>query len=168
MKKILIIISVALLMGAYACKTNEANYRDAYMKAKEKQTETGDSLTTAMLRQSDQPRMMKIGTDSVPVRTFAITRTVDAGSAEGIKKYCIVTGKFRQIFNATSMSKRLAESGYPEACVIHDRQNYYYVIACATDVATEVAPLLQRVAQDKSIVLQPPFPYVLRPAHLVR
>ena len=168
MKKLLFIIAAALLLGAYACKTNEANYRDAYEKAKEKQTDTGDSLTTAMLRQSDQPKMTLIGGDTLPARTFAIAAKVDAGSEEGVKKYCVVVGKFRQIFNASSMCSRLQETGYPDACVVHDRQKYYFVIASSTNVAAEVALLMQAVIADKSIVLQQPFPYILRPAHLVR
>ena len=168
MKKIIYLFAILILLGAYACKTNEANYRDAYEKAKEKKTETVDSLPTAMLRQSDLPRLMKIGNDSVPVRTFPITRKIDAGSEDGIKKFCVVVGKFRQIFNASSMSKRLAEDGYTYACVVHDRDNYYYVIASSTDIPTEVTPQLDRVRNDKSIVLHSPFPYILRPAHLAR
>lgn len=168
MRKLIFIFATLLVLGAYSCRTNEANYRAAYEKAREKQTETGDSLTTAMLRNSDLPRMTRVGNDSVPLRTFAIGSKIDAGSDDGVARYCVVVGRFRQIFNASQMCKRLADDGYPQACVVHDRQNYYYVIAGSTSVPTEVLPLLNRISGDKSLVLNAPYPYILRPAHLAR
>lgn len=45
MKKILLIISVIVVVFSItSCKTTEENYRSAYELAKEKKTETGDSL----------------------------------------------------------------------------------------------------------------------------
>lgn len=166
-----LILAIAVLtISMGACKTNEANYRDAYEKAMAKQTDTGDSLTTAQLRQSQNPRMQLIAgsPDTLPVMTFAITKKADAGSDEGVKKFCIVVGRFKQIFNARSMCERLATSGYPDACVVHDRMNYYYVIATSTNQPEQIKSLLNKCAKDSTLVLRPPFPYVLRPAHLVR
>lgn len=163
-----VILLAVLAITLNACKTTEANYRDAYEKAMAKQTDTGDSLTTSQLRQAQSPRLQMIAGDTLPVMTFAISKNVDGGSSEGIKKYCIVVGRFKQVFNARSMCERLAASGYPEACVVHDSMNYYFVIATSTNNPVEVKTMHSRCTEDSALVLRDPYPYVLRPTHLIR
>lgn len=58
MKKILIIIAVIAMVGFSSCRTNEANYKAAYEKAKEKQMDTGDDLTTQGLKNELLPKDM--------------------------------------------------------------------------------------------------------------
>lgn len=165
-----VVAFVAIAMSA--CKTNEANYRAAYEKVKEKETDTGDSLTTAMLRKSQEPQTMTFNENgkryALPILTVPVARKVDAGSQEGLRRYCVATGRFKQVFNAKSMCERLVGLGYDEACVVHDRQNYYYVVAASTDSPATASELLIKVNSDASLALRSPFPYILRPAHLVR
>lgn len=56
MKKLLLMLA-AVIVALAGCKTNEANYRAAYEKAKEKRTETGDSAITSKLRSELTPRI---------------------------------------------------------------------------------------------------------------
>lgn len=166
MKKIIFSAAVALLLLG-ACKTNENNYRDAYLKAKDKQTETGDSLTTAALRQSDLPKDMTIDGVTLPVMTFPVTLAEKQTGAE-MRRYFVVVGRFRQIFNARSMSERLATEGYAESFVLRNRKEEYFVVAAAANTPQEAHEILTRLRADKNVVLRAPYPYVLRPAHLVR
>lgn len=169
MKKLLLMLAVAVVALA-GCKTNEANYRAAYEKAKEKRTETGDSTITAKLRNELTPKDMAFEGVTLPVRTEplrAIAPENDAPVPE-LKRYCVVVAQFRQMFNARSMRTRLAEAGYEGAIVVSNRQNDFYVCAATTAVPAEAAEVLSRLRQDKSIVFHEPFPYVLRPAQLVR
>lgn len=172
MKKIIYLLSGLTLLTVASCRTTEANYRSAYEKAREKQTETGDSLTTAMLRKSQDPQTLTFTENdkqvALPVLTVPVTRKVDAGSQDGLQRYCVCVGKFKQIFNAKSMCERLESAGYPVACVTHDRQNYYYVVATSSNSPSEALQLLNKVNSDKSLSLHTPFPYILRPAHLIR
>mgnify|MGYP001027885617 CR=1 FL=1 len=160
------IIAVALLG---ACKTNEANYRAAYEQAKDKNTDTGDSLSTQGLRDFNRPKAMVIGGDTLMVRTERVVVSKDAGVAEAaLKKYCVVVAQFRQIFNARSMCQRLIDGGYPGAFVVNNREGQYYVVASATDSSSEAAAMIRDITADKSVVLREPYPYVLRPGQLVR
>ncbi len=167
-KLILALLIIASVMTA--CKTTEANYRAAYEIAKEKHTETGDSLTTQQLRNSLQPRAMAIGSDTLMVRTETVitVANVDKGTSPTLKKYCVVVAKFRQIFNARSMRQRLADNGYSEAVVLRNNQSDYYVAAGVFDASSDATALIERLKSDKSVVLRAPYPYTLRPTQLHR
>lgn len=169
MKKLLFLTAILAFVFA-ACKTNEANYRAAYELAKEKRTETGDSLTTSRLRSSQLPKMTAVGSETLPVLTIPVSVYSDKGKVpEGqLKKYLIVVGQFRQIFNAGSMAARLVSEGDYGAFVVYDRQKDYFVVAASTDSSEEAALLLGKIKGDGSIVVKDPYPYVLRPAQLVR
>lgn len=172
MKKIAYLLVITAAIGICSCRTTEANYRAAYEAAREKQTETGDSLTTAMLRQSQEPQMMSFNENgkryTFGVLTMPVAKKVDAGNAEGLRRFSVCVGRFKQVFNAKSLCERLVADGYAEACVVHDRQNYYYVIATSTTSPAQAQELLDQVKSDKRLSFQKSFPYILRPSHLVR
>lgn len=161
------VLSLAVMM--MACKTTEANYKAAYEIAKNKATDTGDSLTTCLLSDASRPKMMVISGDSLPVLTELVAITKD-DAPEGIHlhKYCVVSGRFAQIFNARQMRNRMVACGYSDAFLAHNRMNNYFVVVSATDNPSEAREVLDRLKSDTSIVLRPPFPYVLRPAQFVR
>lgn len=168
MKKLLFIaIVAALTMGA--CKTNEANYRDAYEKAKAKRTETGDSATTSALRSASDPKPLTVDGITVPALTMPVrvTKKVSPDAVE-LARYCVVVAQFRQIFNARSMSERLREQGFDGAFVVEDRDQNYYVVAGTTGIIADAVALMDRLNADPAVVLRAPYPYVLRPAQLVR
>ena len=83
-------------------------------------------------------------------------------------RYGVVVGKFKQIFNARSMRERLAANGYPEAIVVYNGSQEYFVVACSTSVPAEAATLLDKVRADTSLTLRDPYPYILRPAMYIR
>lgn len=171
MKKIILCTCVVVFLTITACKTTEENYRAAYEMAKEKRTETGDSLITSQLRSSTMPKPMIIGSDTLPVRTIYVNIYNDSEGKvpKGVlKKYLIVVGQFKQIFNAGSMATRLVDNGYNGAFVVYDRQKEYFVVAAAVDAPSDATRLLRKIGEDKTIVVRTPYPYVLRPTQLVR
>lgn len=170
MKKILLIMCVVAI-AVTACKTTEENYRAAYELAKDKRTETGDSLITTQLRSSVMPKPMIFGLDTLPVRTIYVSAYNDSEgkvSKGTLQKYLIVVGQFKQIFNAGSMAKRLADNGYDGAFVVYDRQKEYFVVAGGVDNPSAASDLIHRIEGDKAVVVRSPYPYVLRPAQLAR
>lgn len=171
MKKILFIMSVIVMFTVAACKTTEENYRAAYEKAKEKSTETGDSLITSQLRSSSLPKLMAFGSDTLPVRTMYVTTYRDSQGKVPhgtLKKYLVIVGQFKQIFNAGSMATRLVENGYAGAYVVCDRQKNYYVVVEAVDMPNEAAKIIDKIEDDNAVVVRSPYPYVLLPTQLVR
>lgn len=170
MKKIIYFIAAALLMMAYACKTTEANYRAAYEAAKAKQM-TGDSVIDKGLTDQQRPIPYYINGDTLPVRSEYIGYTKDGGADSDrrvVKRYCVVVGQFKQVFNARSMRQRLMQHGYPRALVLHNSMKDYYVIANTTMDAHAATLMLDSVKADSSIVLRPPYPYILIPGHYGR
>lgn len=168
--RLLFIASVLLAIFATGCKTNENNYREAYLKARERQTDTGDSITTAEFRASQDPRTVTIDSVELPMLTMPVALSDKAGNPEGsaLMRYNVVVGRFKQIFNAKSMRERLAAGGYSGAMVLYNGSGEYFVVACGTFVATEAAELLARVKADPSLTLREPYPYILRPSILAR
>lgn len=169
MKKILLLAAVVAALGFSSCRTTEANYRAAYEKAKEKQYDTGDSLSALELKNESLPKDMNIGGVTLPVRTEPLGVTKEGGGeAADLKLYNVVAGTFRQRFNAVSMAQRLSGLGYGHPFVVHNRLGHYYVVAGSVSTPVAAKELLDSLTADNNMVLQAPFPYVLRAAHLVR
>jgi len=169
MKILVYVVALFSLVAMIGCKTTEANYRAAYEITKKKATDTGDSLTTKSLVDASMPKQVIISGDTVPVITELVAITKEAGfDGAHLQKYCMVAGRFAQLFNAKSMCERLASSGYSEAFLAHNRMNQYYVIASATNNHAEVKSMLDSLKSDTTLVFRTPYPYVLRPAQLVR
>jgi len=164
------IITLLILIGSSACKPTESNYRSAYLAAKEMQL-TGDSLTDVQLLNQQRPRPVVFGSDTLPMRTEYIGYTKDGGADSDktvVKRYCVVVGKFKQVFNARSMRQRLMQSGYHRALVLHNQLKDYYVIANTTADPHIARLMLDSVLADPGLTLKPPYPYILRPGHLAR
>ena len=103
------------------------------------------------------------------MRTEYVGYTENGGaSREMLKRYNVVVGQFKQVFNAREMRARLQANGYPEAFIIHTREPLYYVCTATRQSAEEAAAAFDKIRNDKSIVLRPPVPFILRPAHLAR
>lgn len=170
MKPYILLLIALVVMGMSSCKTTEANYRSAYEVAKEKKDADNADVDMTLL-DKQQPKPTVFGTDTIPTRSFFIGYTKDGGADKDrsvVKGFCIVVGKFKQVFNARSMRQRLIDNGYPGAFVVHDNLKDYYVVASATNNAHQAALDLAKVKADSSLVLKPPFPYVLMPGHLHR
>lgn len=169
MKKIFVFVFSVALLGIAGCKTTEANYRAAYEIAKEKQMDSGDSITNAGLKSQQMPRQMVFGADTLQVRTEAVGVTANGGGTNDmLKKYCVVAGQFHQIFNASSMRSRLVADGYEGTFLLHNRMKQYYVVVGSYNLPSEARAMIDSLKADESLVFKAPFPYVLRPAHLVR
>lgn len=170
MKRLFYIVAVTAMTLCAACKPSEANYKMAYESAKQKQL-TGDSLIDAGLTDQQRPRLMVFGGDTLPVVTDYVGYTKDGGADTNraiVKRYCVVVGKFKQVFNARSMRERLNAQGYSNAFVLHNNMKDYFVIAASTRDHHEARMLLDSIAADKNMVLKAPYPYILQPRHLAR
>lgn len=168
-KTILAFAAIAVI--ATSCKTTEANYKAAYERAVERKNEGIDSTVYDAIRREAKPSVIAIdGGVQLPLVTEHVSVTPDNGNTSiTLKRYCIVVGKFKQIFNARSMRTRLASSGnYPDAFIVQIREPLYYVIAATADTPQDAAAALQKVRNDQTLMLREPLPWVLQPTSLAR
>lgn len=166
----LAVVTLTALLSV-SCKTNENNYRQAYETAVTQKRESSgvDSTIYARIRNSARMSDLVIGADSLPMRTEFVGYTENGGaSREMLKRYNVVVGQFKQVFNAREMRTRLQGAGYPDAFIIHTREPLYYVCTATCPTAEEAAKAFEKVKADKSIVLRDPLPFILRPAHMAK
>lgn len=164
----LAVLSVVALVG---CKTNENNYRQAYEAAVAQRNDAAgvDSTIYSRIRNSAKVSDLVVGTDTMPMRAEYIGYTEDGGaSRESVKKYNVVVGQFKQLFNARQMRQRMIDSGYDGTFIIHTREPLYYVVTATASTPEDVLKEFKRVSGDKSVTLRPPMPFILRPAHFAQ
>lgn len=169
MRKLLFIALVALL--AVGCKTTEANYRAAYEATMAQRQENSgiDSTIYARIRNSAQTSTLVVGTDSLPMRTEHVGIAKDGGiTPADLRRYNVVVGQFKQIFNAQQMRERLMASGYDHTFLLQTREPLYYVVTATSDSPEEILREWNRVKDDASVVLRSPLPFILRPASKAR
>ncbi len=159
----LIIAIAALGVIASGCRTTERNYREAYEKALEKRDE---GLTVeerlALERERATPKSVYRG-DSIPLKAMWVN-TVAETSATAAKEYNIVTGSFRQRFNANSAMRRLREGGYPEAFLLINAEKDFIVAAYTTESIDSAVTALNAMRQSSPVPLRAPYPFILRKA----
>lgn len=147
-----------------ACKTSEANYRAAYEKAVEaRETEENDAtIYGGASRQLKQSYMLN-GNDTVAVSVKMVSPVAEDGKkAVAPKKLMIVAGQFKQKFNAFSLCRRLADSGYPETSVVQTAEPYYYVVVASYDSLADADAALQELKKKAPVPFKAPIPFILR------
>ena len=163
-----LLLAAIIALSAASCKTTEENYRKAYEAATEQQREaTGlDSTIYGRIRNQAVTSRLAVGGDSLPVRREYIGYTDGEGaSRENIRRYNVVVGQFKQVFNARQMRRRLIDAGYDNAMIVHTREPLYYVISASVSTPEEALAAWQRVTSDRSLVLKSLLPFILTPAN---
>lgn len=160
-----LVATFALLAIIVSCKTTEKNYREAYELAKET---TQDSTMLKLIEKEQSPLLTIIEGESVPLRKEYVSVVVEEGTPkEDFKRYNIVVGRYRQIFNARSMQTRMRSLGY-DAFVVQTREPAYFVVIYSSDLIKDISLKIKEIQVDKRIVIKSPFPWVLEPAQYLR
>ena len=162
--KLFVMVMVAILF-ATSCKTNENNYRAAYEVAKERSKDGVDDETYARIQSEAMPQKTVINGDSMRVINVAVAVVrSDDNATKTMNKYNVVAAKFRQLFNAKAMTGRLVEKGY-NPIILKDAEQWFYVVVASVETSEEASVILNKIAEDKSIVLREPYPCVLIPSN---
>lgn len=166
------ILALVGLCALGACKPNEEAYKSAYESAIAKRDADGGALEGTVYnryREMAKPSEIAVGSDTLAVITEFIGYTENGGaSRETTKRYNVVVGRFKQVFNARQMRERLQANGYPDVFILHTREPLYYVVTATCDTPEEALDELRRVKADSTLVLRDPLPFVLQPAHMAR
>lgn len=162
MKKLLLTLA-ALGVIATGCRTTEKNYREAYEKALEKRDEglTAEERLALDLELAT-PKSVYRG-DSIPLKAVWVN-TVAETSKTAALEYNVVTGSFRQRFNANSAMERLRSGGYTGAFLLVDAEKNFIVAAATTASLDSAVGTLRALQTDPPIALRTPYPFILQKA----
>ena len=147
----IIAVSALIVPTLFSCKTSEANYRSAYEKAIAGRD--SDSAVDSTIYGAQRRSMETVTLDTPDGE--------GGGSDEKLRRYNVVAGQFKQLFNAKSMRERLADGKYPSAFVIETAEPYYYVVIASYDDISEATAELDALRQSGNIVMREPLPYIL-------
>ena len=163
--KICSAILIFMLM-VVSCRTTEKNYRQAYELAKGTGT-IQDTLIANLIAEDQAPVEVEVAGRIMKMRKEYVSIVADKGvSKEMLKRFNVVVGRFKQLFNARSMATRMSSLGY-NSFVVVDRTTSYFVVAAATDIPDEALVLYEKVLSDNRVVYKAPFPWVLEPAQYI-
>lgn len=153
MRKIayLMIAVVILAVSATSCKTTEENYKAAYDIAARKQVGGVSRDVSAFIEREKRlgERKLIMG-DSVRVLTQRVKMV--EGDDTSIHNYCVVVGDFKQVFNASSFSKRINDvekDTIKPSYVVVNPEKRYYVIYKGFDTKEEAAGFLKNMDNFK-------------------
>lgn len=165
MRKTLIrFLLCVITLGAFsACRTTEANYREAYQKALEARRNAAavDSAVYGEIRRQMDMRTITLADGrQIEVMGLPVRVSEDGGGInENLRRYNVVVGRFKQFFNANSLRRRFADSSLPGAFVVETAEPYYYVIASSWNTPAEAQDALQALPQGLN--LKAPLPFIL-------
>ena len=161
-----------LLLAAVAvtaCKTTAANYRAAYEKALAgRDSVPGYEATIyGKYRRQLRDRTLVCAGDTIDVKVqaVAVTDAPQGGSAADLRKYSVVVGQFKQLFNARSLRDRLVEAGYARTFVVHTAEPYYFIVLDSYDSLPQARLALDSVvanAASMPVVMKAPLPFILQ------
>lgn len=154
---------VMIAVLSIGCKTTEANYRAAYEKAvSARETDERETIYGGASRQLGSKVMVEKG-DTAEIMIKHVSPVVAKGAkAPEVKKYMLVVGEFKQLFNAESMCKRFIASGYSSAIVVQTAEPYYYIVAESFDSIKDVKLALETIEKNTPFPLKAPAPFILR------
>lgn len=164
-----VLTALAALIAVTGCKTSEANYRAAYEKAvaqRDNSTEL-DSTIYGRHRRSLTTREAVVDGDTIQYKSQHVRVTEQGGGIrENLRRYSVVVGQFKTLFNAKSMRERLVDAGYPATFVVETAEPYYYVVLSSHDNLQQAADALEKVRADRKfpISMREPLPFVLQAA----
>ncbi len=167
LKKYIKAFPVALILAVLAgCKPTEANYRAAYLAAKEK-TEAESPVEATIyerIRKEAVNSGLIYGNDTIPMMTMPVKCTPGLSDPSMVNRYSVAVARFKQIFNARSMAERLRVQGHENATVVENGEPLYYVIASTYASADSAVVGFGKLVSDDNVKCRPPYPCILKAA----
>lgn len=160
-KYIYLFIAGIIAISFCSCKTNEKNYKAAYdiTMNKKKNSEGIDSVTYSKIVNEKKQSTAIIAGDSVRLITEHVNIVDD--SVKMLKKYNVIVGEYKQIFNARSFRQRLRQENKP-AYVIINAKRTYYVVAHGFDSPNEASEYLKNIKNEVKMHIPIESPWILK------
>lgn len=161
-----VVACFSLLMAG--CKPSEQTYSMAYQKAKAAVEEDGglDGTIYERMRKEAVPSATLADGTQLNMLTDYVKVVTDGNVSVTPKRYGVIAGRFKQVFNAKAMRSRLREAGWTNAYVVHTAEPLYYVVAADYDDVEPAAAGLKSLSEIKDLGLKTPYPHLLRNAYV--
>lgn len=151
MKKAIQILGlvIVVMLSATSCKTTEENFKSAYDIAVKKNEKGADDNITAIIEQEKRLNEYSV-VNGDSVRVLSQTVTMIDGDASAMKKYGVVVGEYKQVFNARSFRNRIntTEKDTPSYVVMNPLKKYY-VVYKGFDSKNDAASFLKKKSNFK-------------------
>lgn len=158
MKQFLLVAAAATAMAITGCKTTEANYRAAYEATAAHRDSRADAEADFLSR-SDSTAVTTVFISPVKVDPKA-----DAVTPEKALPFNVAVNRFKQVFNAKALCRRLRDNGWPTAYVARTADDEYFVMAVGAATQAEATALCDKVRADKSVPADRGYPAIVRSA----
>lgn len=159
---ILAATTAATVMSAVSsCKTTEANYREAY----EATVAHRDSRIDV-----EFDRSTEVSTDSSVVRTVFLLpvksdKDADIVTPDKALPFNAAVNKFKQVFNARALCRRLRDNGWPKAYIARTPDDEFYVMAGGALTQAEAADICTKLRKmAKTVPLGRGYPTIVKSA----
>ena len=169
MKRLALIAAVAALAFA-GCKTTEENYRQSYEAAVAKRNAAeaeADSVDTTVHNKIMEASRPYEKTEGGKTALYLEGNMWQAWNAETnkMKRYSVVVGAMRQLFNAKAFCTRLEQNG-AKAYVIQNGAKDYYVVAEGFDTFGEAADYVNNIGKRLKVKIPIESPFIFRTVRL--
>ncbi len=164
LKSLLMGAAVVALIVTAGCKPSETAYREAYRSAVAARDAAlgADSASFIPIRPNMKQTVVAQGTDTISATYIPVLLLNEGGATlDKLRRYSLVVGQFKQVFNAKQMRRRISERGYPGAIIVRSGEPLYYVIASSTDSVPSAARALRDVHSDTLFRFHSPLPFIL-------
>lgn len=164
----------ALLLMLSGCRTTEANYRASYERAVAHQNAGATTEELRAVADVDAVPFVTYRGDSIPMRSAYLTqfKAFDPAKIKGqepaeppARRYNVAVARFKQMFNGRDATRRLRLNGFPDAILLRDHDQTYFVVCQSTDTLSTAVEELRRLQADPSelpLNVKAPFPYILQ------
>lgn len=162
---------LAAMFALSGCKTTESNYRQSYEAAVQKRNAAeaeADSVVEQTIHnkimEASRPYVKSEGGRSALYLEGNVWQAFNAENYK-MKRFSVVVGAMRQLFNAKSFCTRLQQNG-AEAYVIQNGAKDYFVVAAGFDTFVEAADYVNHI--DKRLKIKIPLkePFIYRTIRL--
>ncbi len=165
MKRSVLMVAAMVIILA-GCKTTEENYRQSYEAAVAKRNATeaaADSVDNTIHNKIMEASKPYSKTEGGKTALYLQGNMWQAYNAEKnkMKRYNVVVGAMRQLFNAKAFCSRLEANG-AKAYVIQNGAKDYYVVAEGFDTFAEAADYVNNIDKKLKIKLPLTEPFVYR------
>lgn len=169
MGKTLFVTALAALALA-GCKTTESNYRQSYEAAVQKRNAeeaVADSVVSTIHNKIMEASRPYVETQNGKSALYLEGNVWQAFSEEHnkMKRYSVVVGAMRQLFNAKSFCTRLEENG-AKSYVIQNGAKDYFVVAEGFDTFDEAADYVNNIDRRLKIKIPLKEPFIMRTIRL--
>lgn len=145
MKRLIYIVTAAVLLSLWGCKPTEKGYKAAYDAAlhKREQAVREQMLPAEGLQSDDGPQLRIVAGDSIYVSRERL-RTED--SKPPMQIWCMAVGVYKMSTNAKANAEALRTQGYQDAQALRGTEGRWYAVA---DFASTLDSIRVKAAKFK-------------------